>query len=292
MVTSLSGGRGAGYLKSLATGPDGPVRLRWYRPVGNEQMLAPRPTLVWAHGGGFFAGAVDQPEAHDVALALAHKGVTVVTVDYRLAPLPGLNWPFRRGTQARARFPLPMEDLLTALREVCSQSAGGVILGGASAGACLASSAALRTLEMDLNLRGVILAYGFFHALHPRSAEIQRRVRGHRRLTHSGWVLNALNRNYAGSIAALADRFAFPGGHDLSGFPSTLMINADRDAIRASGEQFAAELLEARVDVECHVLPGARHAFLNRPRLNDFTVAIELMAAWCMAQVAPPSAAR
>ncbi|MDI2036782.1 hypothetical protein PJL15_03920 [Paenarthrobacter nitroguajacolicus] len=282
MVASVNGESSPRYVESLAGGPDGAVRLRWYRPEASQELPAPSPTLVWAHGGGFFAGGIHQPEAHDVAAALADKGVTVVSVDYQLAPLPGLDWALRGGARPRARFPGPMEDLLTVLRNVGGKSAGGVILGGASAGACLAAAAALRSAEMGPNLTGVVLAYGFFHAVHPRSDEIRRRVGDHRRLTHSRWVLNAVNRNYAGSASALTDRFAFPGGHDLQGFPPTLMVNADRDAMRASGDQFAAELLAAGVEVERHVLPESRHAFLNRPRLTEFTTAIDLMASWCL----------
>lgn len=89
-----------------------------------------------------------------------------------------------------------------------------------------------------------------------------------------------MNRNYAGSQLAQADRSAFPGGHDLDEFPPTLMINADRDAMRASGDQFATELIAAGVDVEHHVLPEAHHAFLNRPHLDAFVTAIELIASW------------
>lgn len=135
---------------------------------------------------------------------------------------------------------------------------------------------------MDLAPRGVVLAYGFFHSSHPRSREIRRGIRGHRRLTHSRWLLNTVNRNYAGSRVALTDRYAFPGGHDLQGFPPTLMINADRDAMRASGDRFASELLSAGVDVEQHTQPGTRHAFLNRPYLDAFAPAIDVMASWSL----------
>ncbi len=86
-----------------------------------------------------------------------------------------------------------------------------------------------------------------------------------------------MNRNYAGTRAALNDRYAFPGGHELDGFPPTLMINAERDAMRASGDRFGAELLSAGADVEQHTLPGTRHAFLNRPRLDTFT---RLLTSW------------
>ncbi|MBT2585584.1 alpha/beta hydrolase [Arthrobacter sp. ISL-95] len=260
----------------------GQVPIRWYRPAVDGPAATRVPTIVWTHGGGFFSGGLDQPEAHDVASALAQRGLHVVTVEYSLAPIPGLPWVGRRGVRARGRFPRPMEDLLAVFRSVNSQAAGGVILGGASAGACLASATALKALEMDAAPRGIILAYGFFHSSHPRSREIQLGVRGHRRLTHSKWLLDAMNRNYAGSRAALSHRFAFPGGHELDGFPPTLMINADHDAMRASGDQFATELVSAGVDVEKHTLPGSRHAFLNRPHLDAFTIAIDLMAEWSL----------
>ncbi|MEV7458187.1 alpha/beta hydrolase [Pseudarthrobacter oxydans] len=260
-----------------------PVPIRWYHPAVEGSETTGVPTLLWAHGGGFFSGGLDQPEAHDVARALAQRGLPVVTVDYRLAPVPGLSWIRRGDVRPRGRFPLPVEDLLTAFRSVSSQSAGGVILGGASAGACLAGAAALQALDIGSAPKGVILAYGFFHSSHTASREIQRRVRDHRRLTHSRLLLNAVNRNYAGSRAALNDRYAFPGGHELDGFPPTLIINADRDTMRASGDRFAAELLSAGVDVEQHTLPGTRHAFLNRPRADAFTTAIDVMAEWLLA---------
>ncbi|MDQ0680056.1 acetyl esterase [Arthrobacter pascens] len=212
MAASFIGVNELTVLDTTAAGPHGLVPIRWYQPVFESEATAPAPTMVWAHGGGFFAGGLDQPEAHDVARALGQRGIPVVTVDYRLAPLPGLRWAGRRGRRPRVLFPLPVEDLLTALRSVSSQSPGGVILGGASAGACLASAATLRALDAEPNPRGIVLAYGFFHSSHPRSREIQRRVRGHRRLTHSRWLLDAVNLNYAGSRPALADRFAFPGG--------------------------------------------------------------------------------
>ncbi|HWV50489.1 MAG TPA: alpha/beta hydrolase fold domain-containing protein, partial [Microbacterium sp.] len=52
---------------------------------------APEPNgtgLVWAHGGGFLFGDIDMPESDWVARQLAARGTTVVSVDYRLAPVP------------------------------------------------------------------------------------------------------------------------------------------------------------------------------------------------------------
>ena len=41
------------------------VTVRWYEPWPGTSAPA-GPTLLWLHGGGFFRGGLDQPEAHDV----------------------------------------------------------------------------------------------------------------------------------------------------------------------------------------------------------------------------------
>nr|WP_243861957.1 alpha/beta hydrolase fold domain-containing protein [Frigoribacterium endophyticum] len=239
------------------------------------------PVLVWAHGGGFFRGGLDQPEAHEVASALARRGVGVVTVDYRLTPWPlvgRVGWAGR----GRTRFPGPVDDVSAVWRSVAEATPGGALIGGASAGACLAAAATLRAIDEGAAPRGVVLGYGFFHPVLPVDRALQRSVRGHRRLSHSRWGLDLMNRNYAGTAAALADRHAFAGGQDLAGFPRTLMVDAEADSMRASGDAFARELAASGAELERHVLPGTRHAFLDRPRLTEFGAAVELVAGWCL----------
>jgi acetyl esterase len=253
------------------------VPIRWYEPVPGTPS---GPILLWLHGGGFFKGSLNQPEADGVAQSLARQGVAVATVDYRLAPRPGVPWVKSRAGRERGRFPLPLDDVLTAYRDVSARSPHGVILGGASAGACLAAAATLRAMDEGSRPAGTVFAYGFFHAAHPRAQDAQHKSRGHRRITHATWALDAANRNYAGSKEALTNRLAFPGGHDLDQFPRTLVVNAEYDNMRASGDQFAAELAASGADVHHHVLPGTRHAFLNRPGLAAFATTVSLIAAW------------
>lgn len=261
------------------------MAVRWYPPAAGHP--SDRPTLLWLHGGGFFRGHLDLPEAHAVAESLASDGVAVATVDYRLAPPPGMPWLRSRAGRARGRFPSALDDVLTAARDAARRSPGGVILGGASAGACLAAAATLRLMDDGSRPVGAVLAYGFFHSRHTPPADRRQRSRGHRRITHAAWALNAANRNYAGSRRALEDRLAFPGGHDLDGFPRTLIVNAERDNMRASGDRFAAELARSGVDVQHHVLPGTSHAFLNRPGQSAFAAAISLIVAWIDGVAAP-----
>ncbi|PYY46567.1 alpha/beta hydrolase [Curtobacterium sp. MCBD17_023] len=258
---------------------DHAVPIRWYE--ASPARTADTPTLLWLHGGGFFRGGLDQPEAHAVAQELARLGVPVATVDHRLAPVPGLAWVRQRAGRPRVRFPLPLDDVLQAYRTVAARSPDGVVLGGASAGACLAAAATLRAFDDGSSPpAGAVFAYGFFHPVHPRHHDARRRSRRHRRITHAPWALDVMNRNYVGRGGGLSDRFAFPGGHDVGGFPRALFINAEHDNMAASGDLFAAELGAAGVDVAHHVLPGTRHAFLNRPALTEFSTATAMIASW------------
>lgn len=250
-------------------GPDGPVPIRHYRPADCDGGV---PTLVWLHGGGFFRGSLDQPESDAVARALAARGVPVVTVDYRLGPLPGLPWIGRTGPRGRRRAPHARDEVVAVLRTLAPERSAGLVLGGASAGACLAASA----VAAGPPLAGTVLAYGFFHARIPRDPAVQRLVRGHRRITHAPLLLDAANRTYAG----LLGDGAFPAPEDLGAFPRTLMLDAERDTMRASGDRFAGLLGAAGGELERRVLPDSRHAFLNRPDSIDFAAAVDLIASW------------
>jgi acetyl esterase len=265
-------------------GPHGEVPIRRYRPAGSAVAA---PTLLWLHGGGFFAGDLDLPESHAVALALARRGVPVVTADYRLGPLPGMPWVGRRGPRGRRRWPVPHDDVVAVQRVLRAESSAGLLLGGASAGACLAAGVAAGLVAGGAEaLDGLVLAYGFFHARLPRDRAVQRRVRGHRRVTHAPWGLDRANRVHGGE--ALGEARAFPGGHDLAGFPPTLMVDADRDAMRASGDRFALELGAAGVALERHVLTESRHAFLNRPGTEDFRQAVDLVVGFGWGELRGP----
>ncbi|WP_345064090.1 alpha/beta hydrolase [Leifsonia kafniensis] len=260
-------------------GPHGYIPVRRYEPVRTNG-LTTAPTVVWLHGGGFFKGGLNQPESDSVALALAARGYPVVTVDYRLAPLPVVGRLSVRQRKLSNRYPVPVDDVLAVVQHVSDRCGGAIVLGGASAGACLAAGTALRYQHDGGRLAGVLLAYGFFHFTHPRSDKKHPRPRGHRRITHSRWGLNAMNRNYVGRISGPTDHYAFPGGGALQGFPQALLINAERDSMRVSAERFATELSAAGSQVERHLVTGSRHAFLNHPNGEHFSAGVELMAAW------------
>src|SRR5438093_1185215 len=112
-----------------ADGPGGLIPLRVYRPAGVAAGAA-LPVLVFYHGGGWVIGDLD---THDVQCRqiTAEAGITVVAVDYRLAP--------------EHKFPAAVDDAWAATRWVVAHArelrvaARKLAVGGGSAGGNLAA---------------------------------------------------------------------------------------------------------------------------------------------------------
>ena len=235
--------------------------------------------LLWLHGGAFAYGDLDMPEAHAVAVALAELGHGVLTVDYRR--VPRFSWwrEPRADVLPGTRYPVPLDDVLDVVAALTDSS--DVVIGGASAGACLAAAAALRARdEGRTRFAGLVLAYGTFHAALPEpGTDLRRRVRGrHGLLQLRPRTVRLMNNAYAGSLTLMEAPYAFPGGKDLTDLPRSLLLDADRDTLRASGEAFRDELAAAGVDVVHRVLAGSRHGFLNRPSQPFFDDAVSVIA--------------
>ncbi|WP_120338063.1 alpha/beta hydrolase [Cryobacterium soli] len=265
-------------------GPHGTIPIRIYR----AEAVAWAPGLVWAHGGGFAWGDLDMPEAHWVAQDLAARGITVVSVDYRLAPVSTAltdSEPARDGVL----FPVASEEVAAAVRWALEHAAelgidsGRLSLGGASAGGDLAAGAALRLRDAGgPQPSSLLLAYPLVHSALPHpAAELAQKIEvlpADARFEPDD--VRAMNLNYVGDPAELDNPYAFPGGHDLSGLPPTFVLNSEHDSLRASGQAFAAELALAGVDVAVFREPGTRHGHLNEPANPGALASIGRMAAW------------
>ena len=244
------------------------VPVRRYDPEGE-----PWATLVWAHGGSFVRGTLDWPEADWVSRRFAEAGLRVYSVDYALA-------------SDAVKAPAPGNDVAAVLGSVIAESGSGtVFIGGASAGAHLAALAALSVAEAATSGSGraadaLILEYPTLHRVQRADPAIAAATAG----------LPEQRRFGAGRIAEMYDFYlgsADPGPADtaavdpapvvagelpaakLALLPPTVIVNADADDLRASGEQFAEQLRAAGVTVVEDVQPGTVHGYLNRPDESD-----------------------
>ena len=224
----------------------GTIAVRVYRPVAQ-----PRAILVWAHGGGFVLGSLDEADNFARALA-ADSGCTVVSVDYRMAP--------------EHRFPTALEDMEAALLWTvarCGDLAGGaaaaVFAGGDSAGGNLAT-VATRRLHAGGRARiaGNLLAYP--NVDRPDAPSLTRFEAPFLGIREISWFLG----QYLSNAAAGSDPdFAPTLADDLHLLPPTFILTAEHDVITEQAEAYGARLASLGVPVEIARHAGMIHGFLT-----------------------------
>ncbi|MFI6374385.1 alpha/beta hydrolase fold domain-containing protein [Streptomyces sp. NPDC050546] len=249
-------------------GPHGDVPVRVYAP--REE---PRRALLWLHGGGFMGGDLDMPEAHAVSAELSARAqALVVSVGYRLAV---------DGT----RYPVPVDDAHAAwlwLAENARPETGPVGLGGASAGAAIALSTAIRLRDQDgPRPDALLLAYPFAHF--PNPALDDETSAGMRELPtllrFSNASIEYMVRNYVGRLTGLPAE-AMPGAANLDGLPATGIVLSEYDDLRPSGDLLARQLEESGVPVRTYLSAGMPHGHLNRgPSLEEVDRSLDFFAA-------------
>jgi acetyl esterase len=236
--------------------PEIPVRI--YRPRPDlPQPPAPRPTVVFFHGGGWTIGGLD---THDpIARALCRDaGAVVVSVDYRLAP--------------EARFPAAVDDAYAALcwaaRHIgeLGQDPGALVVAGDSAGGNLAAVAALTARDRGgpaLALQ--VLVYPATDA-RPREASPDWNGPGYFLTpSHGRWFVE----QYFGPADDRAHPHASPLLADLHHLPPAHIVTAGFDPLREEGRAYAAKLRTSGGRVTESDYPGMFHGFFGFPELLE-----------------------
>jgi acetyl esterase len=248
-----------GTVKNLsANGADGPIPLRVYRPLGVADDVQ-LPGLVYFHGGGWVIGDLDTHDAQCRQLT-AEARITVIAVDYRLAP--------------EHKFPAAVDDALVATRCVARHGpelgvdTRRLAVGGDSAGGNLAAVVAL--LARD-STEGPAIAFQVL--VYPvtdvgsESQSYQDFADGYL-LTRDSmrWFTNHYLRSPedAGGWRASPLR-----AKSLAGLPPALIITAGHDPLRDEGAAYAARLTEAGVRVDYVCYGGMIHGFMPMGRLID-----------------------
>lgn len=222
--------------------------LRLHRPTAAPDL----PVLVYFHGGGWVWGSLD---THDRLMReyAAAAGCAVLGVDYALSP--------------EAVFPQALEECAGVLRHLAHAGAGlgldatRIALGGDSAGANLATAAALLDAEAPapIPLRGLLLNYGVFdHELGTAS---------YREFAEGYGLTLAKMRFYWDAYCpeplARLSPLASPLRGELSRLPPTLLHIAELDVLASENHAFAERLRRAGVALEMQVFPGTVHGFLR-----------------------------
>ncbi|MBA3652874.1 MAG: alpha/beta hydrolase [Actinobacteria bacterium] len=238
-----------------ADGHEIPVRI--YTP---DAGTAPRPVVVYFHGGGFVIGDID---SHDpTCRQLANlTGCVVVSVDYRLAP--------------EHRAPAAAEDSFAATKWVADNAASigvdpaRVAVAGDSAGGNLATVTAL--LARDRGGPAITFQLLIYPVtdLTMSQPSIEQNGEGYM-LTGAG--LRWFYDHYLGAAGDAKDPILSPlFAPDLSGLPPALVVTAEFDPLRDEGEAYADRLREAGVAVTVKRYDGLIHGFFAMGMVLDAT---------------------
>ena len=224
-------------------GPAGPLPVRIYRPAGD----APKPVVVFFHGGGWVVGSL---ETHDqVARKLANEiDAVVVSVDYRMGP--------------EDRFPAAVDDSFAALQWAHSEAVaiGGdperLVVAGDSAGGNLAAIVAQMARTSGPGLRFQLLVYPVTD-YEFTSTSMEENAEGYY-LTRDmmRWFFD---RYLNGPDEADDPRVSPLRNPDLTGLPPAFVLTMEYDPLRDQGVAYGDAMRNAGNHVESITYPGLFH---------------------------------
>lgn len=240
-------------------GPGGPLPLRVYQPLADTATETGRPTVVFAHGGGFVFCDLDTHDELCRAMANA-VGAMVVSVDYRLAP--------------EHPAPAAAEDVYAALQWVHAHAdelgadPARVVVAGDSAGGNLAAVVALMARERSgPEIAVQVLLYPVIDDDFdtPSYREFAEGYFNTRAAMQWYW------RQYAptGSRSAVDSQQVSPARADtLAGLPPAIVVAAGRDPLAHEVGAYAEQLRAAGVPTTYRCYDQLFHGFLTIPSLT------------------------
>lgn len=230
------------------TAADGTViRARWYRLPSSDS----RAAVLYLHGGGMILGSVpifDGP----VSRYVAHTGVPMLSIEYRLAP--------------EHPHPTPVEDAYAGLVWLDTHAAefgvdpDHIAVMGDSAGGGLAAAVAI--LSRDRGGPALARQILLYPMLDDRTNTPDPHI-----VAFAGWTYDD---NITGWNALLGERgddspvdpSAAPARlTDAGGLPPAYIEVGQLDIFRDEDVMYALTLSQAGVPVELHVHPGVPHEY-------------------------------
>jgi len=238
---------------------DHQVAVRVYRPANSPS----RRSLVFFHGGGYVIGGLESH--HGFCQRLAHQAqVTVIAVDYRLAP--------------ETRFPGQLEDGLAVWHWVIDNAQSlqldpqKIGIGGDSAGGNLATVLAMQLFAEKLPGKSISAVPAFQFLLYPmvdfrgQSASYEKYGNG---LLLTKSVAHFFRDSYLtniedGTQVSVSPIFAA----DFSIAPETIIVTAEYDVLRDEGLAFVEKLQQAGVAVSHLHLDDCTHGFISLAKFS------------------------
>ena len=238
-VERLGGSRAPGDVTVVALGDGAAVRV--HRPIGTGPAS---PGLLWIHGGGYVIGRAAQDDKLCRRFVGA-LGITVASVDYRLAP--------------ENPYLAALNDCYAALSWLAAQpdvDPSRLVIGGASAGGGLA--AALAALAKGRGEFRPVLQLLAYPMLDDRSSSSTGRNPKRFRL----WNQRSNRFGWSCYLGGADPSLAVPARRDdLGGLPAGWIGVGTHDLFYEEDLDYAERLRRAGVHCDLEVVEGAFHGF-------------------------------
>lgn len=257
-------------VETTVPGPTRDIPVRVFRPAG---VLTPLPALLYFFGGGFWMRTYNSPDILGACRQTASEaGVAVVEIDYALAP--------------EHKYPAALDEGRAVLEWMATGAGEHLIdptklaVGGQSAGGGLAAGLAIRVRDSGgpaialqvLEVPGVDLSLSQFDP--PPAGYTADQLAG---------LVESVEFYLPEGVESDDPAVSSTSVADLSGLPPALIINAEYDPLRPSGERYAARLREAGVTVVSTTYGGQVH---NSPGLTGISAgsrAWRAQVSWALA---------
>jgi len=247
-----------GRVQDLVADTDaGAVPVRIYRPSSVPDATA-LPVFVFYHGGGWVIGDL---ETHDVQCrqVTAEAGISVVAIDYRLAP--------------EHKFPAAVDDAWAATRWVVANAAklgvdpSRLAVGGDSAGGNLAAVVALMARDHGAPvIKLQVLVYPV--------TDVAAESRSYSDFADGYMLTRDSMRWFVAHYLKTGDdasdwRVSPLRAASHRGVAPALVVTAGFDPLRDEGAAYAERLREAGVTVDYVCYGGMVHGFMPMGRLIE-----------------------
>lgn len=219
------------------------VAVREYR--ADAEHRSDRPVILYFHGGGFILGGL---ESHDDICAefCARTGLSVVSVDYRLAP--------------EHLHPAPFEDALCAFRWAGRHFDAPLLVVGESAGGNIAACLCHAMRDAAHRTMGQLLIYPAMSV--PWIGESHKRHARAPLLSHD--EVKAYDALRSGGVAPYDDpRFSPFASGDFRGLPPTVVFTAEYDPLASEGAAYCEAIGVAGGTAVLEVGEGLPHGYLR-----------------------------
>lgn len=206
--------------------------------------------LLWIHGGGYITGMKEMVYASRAINLVERFGITVLSIDYRLAP--------------RHPYPAALEDCYAALLYMKENAlalnirSDQIMVGGESAGGGLCAAVCLKARdEKQVNIAYQMPLYPMLSCLDTASSADNHGRIWNTRKNHFAWkqYLKGIDRDHIPVYASPALCT------DYRGLPPAYTFVNDGEPFFQETKDYIAHLRNAGIEAEIDIYHGDMHAF-------------------------------